>query len=99
MKKRLRKKLQLGEFKVYHFEFDADLAEMDDDAADKFLDRFVELVQKCGICCHGEFGDGKIELCMETGIGTDDNAGIRQAFLDGLKDFPEIVKFTATELA
>ncbi|WP_176013240.1 50S ribosome-binding protein YggL [Victivallis sp. Marseille-Q1083] len=99
MKKRLRKKLRVGEFKELCFEFSGKLTEMDDAASDAFIDKFVELVEHCQLCCHGVFGDGEIELCMETGPVDTDNAERRQAFLDGLKELPQITSFEATELA
>lgn len=99
MKKRLRKKLGIGEYRELCFEFSGKLKEMSDEESDQFIDRFVELVKSCEFCCHGAFGDGEISLCIETGVKDTDNEERRQKFLAGVNAISEISEVSATELA
>ena len=65
MKKRLRKKLGVGEFTELGFEFYATIADADDQ---KTLDAFCDLVDACEFYCEGTWDDDGADLFISTGL-------------------------------
>jgi uncharacterized protein YggL (DUF469 family) len=54
MRRRLRKKLHLGEFREYGFELSYELRpDVKDDEADSFLDSFIGEIESNGLFCGG----------------------------------------------
>ncbi len=64
MKKRLRKKLGVGEFKELGFEFYATIADADDK---KVFDAFIDLIEECEFYCEGTWDDDGADLFVSTG--------------------------------
>ncbi len=86
MKKRLRKKLNVGEFAKMCFLFTADY-ECDDE--DALWCRFADKVEELELLCTGMWDEGKIELCFEAGaVGTGEEER-RTALVEWIKDQPE----------
>lgn len=65
MKKRLRKKLGVGEFTELGFEFYATLADAEDKAA---FDAFIDLIEECEFYCEGTWDDDGADLFISTGL-------------------------------
>ncbi|WP_176012445.1 50S ribosome-binding protein YggL [Victivallis sp. Marseille-Q1083] len=98
MKKRLRKKLQVGEFFVPAFTLEATLKELDDAEMDQLYDRFIELLQAQELRCYGGWCDEHLYMTISTGPVGHDNEERRLRFLESLGSLQEIVSFNASEL-
>jgi len=88
MRKRLRKKRHLGEFKEegfnVTFSFDGDALEQD-----VFLDRFIEAVETNGLTCGGGFGKEWDMYITMDGRGTATETD-RMAVLNWLEGQPAV---------
>ena len=98
MKKRLRKKLRVGEFTDLVFTLSGKLNPMDEAGEDAFFDRFFDLMEDNGCCLSGTIGLEDFDLAVITGPVNTDNEARREAILEGLKNFPEIAEFDASVL-
>ena len=99
MKKRIRKKLHIGEYADYSFMLTGQLAAMDEEAEDRFFTRMLTLAEDCRCWFDGVFGDDFFDLEVITGPAHCLNEERRAALLDGLKEIKEITEFNAGELA
>ncbi len=99
MKKRLRKKLRIGEFRELSFLLKGKLAEMDEATENAFFEKFFTLAEDCCLALEGTFCAGEFDLEVITGQIGLQNEARREAFLEGVKALPEITEFDATELA
>ena len=98
MKKRLRKKLGLGEYTRLTFTLEAKLKELDDEGMDALYNRFIELLEKFECECDGGWCDQELFMTISTGLIGNDNAERRLRFLEALSQFDEITEFDASEL-
>lgn len=94
MKKRLRKKKHLGEFKELGFEVRGDLRPgLSNHDIDAFVDRLIEVVEGRSLAFGGGAGrDGKLDgfvTCAERGSATEQDHAALVAFLDGA---PEVAR-------
>jgi hypothetical protein len=85
MKKRLRKKLYLGEFAVMGFEFSTSLSNFSDDQIDGFFDALVEFIDSRDLQIGGggskdKFG-GYISSNSRYGSTTDEDRSALEAWL------------------
>ena len=69
MRKRLRKKLHIGEFKVLGFRVTGALAE-DADPSDNLLNDLVDFVEARGLQFGGSIGSAKIYIYVEHDTGS-----------------------------
>lgn len=95
MKKRLRKKLNVGEFTKMCFLFTAEYTCEDDES---LWDRFVAKVEELEMLCMGYWDEGVIELCFETGPVNTQEADRRAAFIAWINQQPEYKNLTIGEL-
>ncbi|WP_462379432.1 50S ribosome-binding protein YggL [Pseudomonas sp. Marseille-QA0892] len=100
MKRRLRKKLYLGEFQEHAFELKVSFKEaLDDDALGAFLDDFVNLVEGRSLDYIGGFDpkwlEGTIMANKRYHSPTDED---RQALQDWLKARDEVTEVEVSEL-
>ncbi len=98
MKKRLRKKLGVGEFLELEFALTGKLVEMEEEAEVEFFERFFDLCEEFDFGLDGAFGDDSFDLAVITGFVGTENEERRAAFLEKLKDFKEITEFDASNL-
>lgn len=77
MKKRLRKKLGVGEFTELGFEFYATLADADDK---KTFDAFINLIEDYEFYCEGTWDDDGADLFISTGFKGMDNEERKAGF-------------------
>ncbi len=98
MKKRLRKKLMVGEFKELDFALTGNLIEMDEETEVAFFERFFDLCEEFDFGLDGAFGQDSFDLAVLTGVIGTQNEERRAAFLEKLKDFKEITGFDASNL-
>ncbi len=99
MKKRLRKKLHVGEFTDLCFTLSGKLKAMDEETEDRFFTSFFGLAGELGFCLEGTIGGGEIDLEVITGHAGFANEERREAFLTGLKELKEIEEFDASTIA
>ncbi len=99
MKKRLRKKLHVGEFTDLCFTLTGKLKAMDEEAEDQFFAEFFELAGALGFCLEGTIGGGEIDLEVITGPADSSNDVRREAFLAGLKELEAIEEFDASTIS
>ena len=98
MKKRLRKKLGMGEYRELGFELSGNLIEMDEEQGDAVFQRFVALVDSFGMYCGGAWDDKGFDLYVATGLVGTQNAERRETFLNQFKEFKEVSDFKAGDL-
>jgi len=99
MKKRLRKKLHVGEFTDLCFTLSGKLKAMDEETEDRFFTSFFGLAGELGFCLEGTIGGGEIDLEVITGQAGFANEERREAFLTGLKELQEIEEFDASTIS
>ncbi len=73
MKKRLRKKLGLGEFRELCFDVNCTIGEMSEEAEDALFDQVIEVFEKNDMYCYGCLEECKLELVVSTGTLDNDN--------------------------
>ena len=100
MKRRIRKKLYLGEFQELAFELKADFKEsLEDEALEALLSDFVDFVESRNLDYMGGFGEtwieGTIMAHKRYGSPTEED---RQALTDWLKARKEVASASASEL-
>lgn len=86
MKKRLRKKLHIGEFKQCCFIFRSGYSTTDEDS---LWSRFADKITELGLLCTGIFGNGTVDLCFEAGIAASGDEERHLQLLDWVKTQPE----------
>ncbi len=92
MKKRLRKKLGIGEFRELFFDVNCTVAEMPEEAEAEFFEKVIALLEKHDMYCHGCLDGRSLELVVSTGLIDTDNqsryeeAKKELAVLEGLSD-------------
>ena len=93
MKKRLRKKLMVGEFRELGFEFSADIEGLDEAGNEALFDQFAALIDDCEFYCEGAWGDEDVDLYISTGVINSDNEKRRAGFAEkiaALKGFANL---------
>ena len=95
MKKRLRKKLNVGEFAKMCFLFSADYECADDEA---LWETFADKVSELDLLCTGMWDNGAIELCFEAGPVNSDEEKRRASFVEWIKQQPEYKNIEIGEL-
>ncbi len=98
MKKRLRKKLCVGEFQVLGFDFYAEYADMDGSALGAFVDKMVDKLDEMAMYSGGSFENGKIDLYVVCGSAQEDNAAKKEAFVKFMSECPELKNIKAGDL-
>ena len=73
MKKRLRKKLGLGEFRELCFDVNCTIGELSEEAEDALFDQVIAVLEKHDMYCYGCLEDRKLELVVSTGLVDTDN--------------------------
>ena len=98
MKKRLRKKLRVGEFTELSFVLTGKIAPQEEAAQEAFLENFFQAVADCGCCLNGVFSAEDFDLEVITGPVGSDNEARREELLAKLKEMTEITEFDAGTL-
>ncbi len=99
MKKRLRKKLHLGEFTDLCFTLNGKLKPMTEEEEDAFFETFFELAASAGFALEGTIGGDGFDLEVITGPADTSNDMRREAFLAAIKELEAITEFDASTLA
>lgn len=85
-KRRLRKKLYLGEFAVLGFEFSCQLADQTDATYDAFIDELVEFVEGRNLMVFGGGSEDNFDAFVSSqqryGSATEEDREATQAWLD-----------------
>lgn len=79
MKKRLRKKLGVGEFEELVFDF---FAEVEDAENQEIFDNFLAAIEAAEFCCEGTWDAEGIDLYVSTGLRDTDNEARKVAFAE-----------------
>lgn len=95
MKKRLRKKLGVGEFTELGFEFYATLADADDKAA---FDAFIDLIEECEFYCEGTWDDDGADLFISTGFAGMENEDRKAKFAEKVAGINGLSNIRISEL-
>ena len=98
MKKRLRKKLHLGEFTDRLFTMTAKVTGVTEVDSDVFYTDLFQTVAECGCCLNGVAGTTSFDLEVITGPRGTDNEARREELIGRLKANPKIQDLHATEL-
>lgn len=98
MKKRLRKKLHLGEFTDLVFTMTAKVTGVTEVNSNAFYTDLFQTVAECGCCLNGVAGPTKFDLEVITGPRDTDNAARREELIGKLKANPNIQDLNASEL-
>lgn len=95
MKKRIRKKLHLGEFAVYGFDFKVTLDTGDDiEAYNATADAIVDIIDRNGWLCGGAIED--MFICEEKcNSGIED---MKESFVEEVKALPHVVSAEASDM-
>jgi uncharacterized protein YggL (DUF469 family) len=99
MKKRLRKKLRLGEFREFGFEISCRLDEgLSDDESERIVDDFIAMIEANGLQCGGGGVPGRwhcFVACEGRGTATEEH---RQIVARWLAAHPQVTEHTIGEL-
>ncbi|TWI53759.1 hypothetical protein IQ22_02366 [Pseudomonas duriflava] len=100
MKRRLRKKLYLGEFQELAFELKADFKQtLEDPELDAFLEAFIDFIESRDLDYVGGFGETWIEgTIMASKRYHSPSEEDRQVLTDWLKARSEVASATASDL-
>ena len=98
MKKRLRKKLHLGEFTDRLFTMTAKVTGVTDINSENFYTDLFHTVAECGCCLNGVAGTESFDLEVITGPRNTDNEARREELIARLQAHPNIRDLKATEL-
>ena len=99
MKKRLRKKLHVGEFTDLYFTMTGKISGIEDGKADYFYTEIFQIVADCGCCLNGMISPDEFDLEVITGTINTDNAARREALIAKFQAHPNISEVNATELS
>lgn len=98
MKKRLRKKMHVGEFKEFGFYLDGEYDEIKDESKfDDFIDRVLDAIEDNGLICGGSFHDERFEAFITLEDPRLDIEEPKKILQDSLKSIPEIKKAEVSE--
>lgn len=95
MKKRLRKKLGVGEFTELGFEFYATVADADDQST---LDAFCDLIDECEFYCEGTWDDDGADLFISTGLIDMENEERKAKFAEKVANIAGLSNIKISEL-
>jgi uncharacterized protein YggL (DUF469 family) len=98
MKKRLRKKLFLGEFKELGFDLKAEVKLPSEAELDAFWQKFVAKIEELELHCSGAFGEATLDLFVLVGKPGTEEVERRGKFLAWLQEQPEVSNVVAGEL-
>jgi len=101
MKKRLRKKLKIAEFKELGFFVTGTFNTVEESVLDLFFEKLIEFAEANGMQCGGGYNTEDFEVFVNTGkaAGTG-NEEMRRKLVDFISEAKaEIKEFEATELA
>ncbi len=90
MKKRIRKKKCIGEFKELAFPLKAGFHAMTTEAADEFLARILEKAASLDLVCGGTFELDHLDFYVVTGRVNTNNEERKETFVAYLKDSPGV---------
>ena len=89
MKKRLRKKLHVGEYADMYFTMTGKFTGVEDDKADDLYTEIFQMVADCGCCLNGMISPDEFDLEVITGVIDTDNAARREALIAKFKGVVE----------
>ena len=98
MKKRLRKKLHLGEFTDLVFTVTGTVSGVEEADSNAFYTKLFQAVAECGCCLNGVIEPTKFDLEVITGPRDTDNAARREELIGKLKADPHIQDLNASDL-
>lgn len=98
MKKRLRKKLHVGEYKDLYFTMTGKFTGVADDKADDLYTEIFQMVADCGCCLNGMISPDEFDLEVITGTVDTDNAARREQLIAKLQAHANVAEVNASEL-
>lgn len=99
MKKRLRKKLKIAEFKELGFFVTGTFNPIEEVELDLFFQKLVEFAESKDMQCGGGYNTEEFEIFVNTGKAGDDNEALRKEFVAMVEAAKkEIKEFEATDL-
>ena len=99
MKKRLRKKLHVGEYADMYFTMTGKFTGVEDDKADDLYTEIFQMVADCGCCLNGMISPDEFDLEVITGVIDTDNAARREALIAKFKAHANVSEVNASELS
>ncbi len=97
MKKRIRKKKCLGEFKELAFRLTAKYSRLTAESANEVLSRILEKGKELGLLCGGTFEADHLDFYVVSGRINTRNEERRQEMMDFLKSLPGMESVEAGE--
>jgi uncharacterized protein YggL (DUF469 family) len=98
MKKRLRKKKHIGEFKELGFLLEAKLNLQTDEELDRFNDEFLDYIEKENMHIGGGMGMDDLSLYVCTGVVNTGNAEARENLISWMDKHENVTEVNAGEL-
>jgi len=99
MKKRLRKKLHVGEFADLRFTLTGKVTGVTEADADDFYTELFQAVAEFGCCLNGTVGTEAFDLEVITGPVNTDNDARKDALVAALKANSHVAEVNASELS
>ena len=95
MKKRLRKKLGVGEFEEMVFDF---FAKVSDATNEEVFNKFLEAIEAADFCCEGTWDEEAVDLYVSTGLKNTDNEARKVKFMEAVAAITELSEAKASDL-
>lgn len=98
MKKRLRKKLRLKEFKELGFTITASLELANEAVQEEMLDKILAKAEELDLICGGDVTQDDLDFIVSTGFVSEDNEARRAEFCKFVEALAEVKSIEASEL-
>lgn len=95
MKKRLRKKLGVGEFEEMVFDF---YAKVSDAGNEEIFNKFLAALEDADFCCEGTWDEEAVDLYVSTGLKNTENEARKAKFMEAVAAISELTEVKASDL-